>query len=39
MIKLKINNETLSKEDKLKKYKLLKPKCINCKRSRYHFYN
>ena len=27
-----INNETLSKEDKLKKYKLLKPKCIACKK-------
>lgn len=26
-----INNNTLSKEDKLKKYKLFKPKCINCK--------
>ena len=27
-----INNEILSKEDKLKKYKLIKPKCINCKK-------
>jgi uncharacterized protein YukE len=26
-----INNNTLSKEEKLKKYKLFKPKCINCK--------
>lgn len=26
-----INNTSLSKEDKLKKYKLFKPKCINCK--------
>lgn len=26
-----INNKNLSKEDKLKKYKLFKPKCINCK--------
>jgi len=26
-----INNKTLSKEDKFKKYKLFKPKCINCK--------
>ena len=27
-----INNDTLSKEDKLKKYKLIKAKCINCKK-------
>ena len=27
-----INNTSLSKEDKLKKYKLFKPKCINCKK-------
>jgi hypothetical protein len=26
-----INNDSLSKEDKQKKYKLFKPKCINCK--------
>ena len=26
-----INNDNLSKEDKLKTYKLFKPKCINCK--------
>lgn len=27
-----INNDTLSKEDKLKKYKLIKPKCVACKK-------